>query len=166
MPLKYMTIYGYEDVNRYVRYPTNWKSVEKNFTKAQQLPNKVLLKVYFVYQAWNVFDVKNVMTWIQNTQQRRVDFVPIFLESPEWIHSCNWPEHIRNEVCEDLSSFDTPYRGAIDSIVNYTKNTDKYSQENLHKMKVYIDLLDKYRSQSFKTTFPELDFILHNEQTN
>ena len=161
-----MSIDGYEDVNRYVRYPTNWKSVEKNFTKAQQLPNKVLLKVYFVYQAWNVFDVKNVMTWIQNTQQRRVDFVPIFLESPEWIHSCNWPEHIRNEVCEDLSSFDTPYRGAIDSIVNYTKNTDKYSQENLHKMKVYIDLLDKYRSQSFKTTFPELDFILHNEQTN
>lgn len=160
-----MSIDGFEMTNTYCRYPTNWKSVEKNFEKAQRLPNQCTLKVYFVYQAWNVFDVRNVIEWISNNQRRRVDFVPIFLESPEWIHSCIWPKHVRDEICESLD-FATPYQGAIQSIINYTQNTDKYSKENLEKMSYYIGMLDKYRKHKFKDIFPELDFIIQHEQSN
>ena len=160
-----MSIDGFEMTNTYCRYPTNWKSVEKNFEKAQRLPDQCTLKVYFVYQAWNVFDVRNVIEWISNNQRRRVDFVPIFLESPEWIHSCIWPKHVRDEVCESLD-FATPYQGAIQSIINYTQNTDKYSKENIEKMSYYINMLDKYRKHKFKDIFPELDFIIQHEQSN
>ena len=121
-----MSIDGYEMTNSYVRYPTNWKSVEKNFSKAQQLTEKCILKVYFVYQAWNVYDVTKVIRWIERNQKRRVDFVPIFLESPDYIHSCVWPEEIRTDVVNKLQAFDTQYEGAIRNIINYTKNTDKY----------------------------------------
>ena len=141
------------------------KSVEKNFEKAQQLPEKCTLNVYFVYQAWNIFDVRNVIEWITNNQRRRVDFVPIFLESPDWIHSCIWPKHVRDEVCESLN-FDTPSKGAIQSIINYTQNTDKYSKENLGKMSYYIGMLDKYRKHKFKDIFPELDFIIQHETSH
>lgn len=160
-----MSIDGFKMTNTYCRYPTNWKSVEKNFDKAQKLTDKCILKVYYVYQAWNVFDVKKVIKWIEQRQTRRVDFAPIFLESPEWIHSCIWPDYVKDEVCEDLQ-FSTPYKGATESIINYTQNTNKYSKVNIDKMSYYISILDKYRKHNFKDIFPELDFIIQHEQSH
>jgi organic radical activating enzyme len=160
-----MSIDGFEMSNTYMRYPTNWKAVEKNFEKAQQLPEKCILKVYFVYQAWNIFDVKKVIRWIEQNQRRRVDFAPIYLESPDWIHSCIWPPHVKEEVCEELQ-FETNYKNATQSIINYTMNTDKYSKERMNKMVYYISILDKYRKHKFKDIFPELDFIIQHETTH
>lgn len=151
-----MSIDGYEMTNSYVRYPTNWKSVEKNFAKAQQLTEKCILKVYFVYQAWNVYDVTKVIRWIERNQTRRVDFVPIFLESPDYIHSCVWPEEIRMDVIKQLEAFDTQYEGAIRNIINYTKNTNKYKGELINKMRTYVYFLDKYRKYKFHDVFPDL----------
>jgi hypothetical protein len=157
-----MSIDGFETSNSYIRYPTNWKSVEKNFAKAQQLPEKCILKVYFVYQAWNVYDVFNLVRWIEETQTRRVDFVPIFLESPDYIHSCVWPEDIREQIVDKLEGFDTPYFGAIQSIKNYTKNTNKYNPELINKMRVYIKYLDMYRKYKFSDVFPELTKVIQH----
>ena len=160
-----MSIDGYDMSNTYMRYPTNWKAVEKNFEKAQQLPEKCILKVYFVYQAWNIFDVKKVIRWIEQNQRRRVDFAPIYLESPDWIHSCIWPPRIKEEACEELQ-FETNYKNATQSIINYTINTDKYSKERMNKMVYYISILDKYRKHKFKDIFPELDFIIQHETSH
>ena len=78
-----MSIDGYGDHNMYIRYPTDWNKVEENFSKAMTLPEKVQLKIYFVYQAWNVFDIDRLIRWLESRQTRRVDFVPIFLEHPD-----------------------------------------------------------------------------------
>ena len=94
---------------------------------------------------WNVYDVTKVIRWIERNQKRRVDFVPIFLESPDYIHSCVWPEEIRTDVVNKLQAFDTQYEGAIRNIINYTKNTDKYKGELINKMRTYIHFLHKYR---------------------
>ena len=93
-----MSIDGYGDHNMYIRYPTDWKKVEENFTKAMTLPEKVQLKIYFVYQAWNVFDVDRLIRWLEERQTRRVDFVPIFLEHPDQLHSCVWPREIQHKI--------------------------------------------------------------------
>ena len=100
--------------------------------------------------------------WIEQNQRRRVDFAPIYLESPDWIHSCIWPTHVKEEVCEELQ-FETSYKNATQSIINYTMNTNKYSKERLDKMVYYISILDKYRKHKFKDIFPELDFIIQHE---
>ena len=157
-----MSIDGYEMTNSYVRYPTNWKAVEKNFAKAQQLTEKCLLKVYFVYQAWNVYDVTKVVRWIERNQTRRVDFVPIFLESPDYIHSCVWPEEMRMDVVKQLEAFDTQYEGAIRNIINYTKNTNKYKGELINKMRTYVHFLDKYRKYKFEDVFPDMVKVIQH----
>jgi molybdenum cofactor biosynthesis enzyme MoaA len=151
-----MSIDGYGTRNSYIRYPTDWKKVEQHFSLAQQLPSNVHLKIYFVYQAWNVFDVSKLINWVETTQTRRIDFVPIFLEHPDQIHSCVWPSSIRETVISNLKDIKTIlHRDAVQRIINYTVNTDKYNKSNIDKMKQFISINDKYRKYKFENIFPE-----------
>lgn len=159
-----MSIDGFEVHNQYIRYPTDWKKVEENFKKAQQLPSKVELKIYFVYQAWNVFDVKPLVNWIEQNQTRRVDFVPIFLEHPDQIHSCVWPDAIKEQVLEQLHSIKSKeHKSPVSRIINYTVNTNKYSVENLNRMKQFIEINDSFRKYKFNEVFPLLNNFLEQE---
>ncbi len=159
-----MSIDGYKDHNRYIRYPTDWKKVEENFKKAQLLPGKVELKIYFVYQAWNVFDVKKLIAWVEQNQNRRVDFVPIFLEHPDQLHSCVWPQHIKSKIINDLKTIKTNvHKDSVLQMINYTLNTNKYSAENLKRMKQFIEITDTFRKYKFNEAFPDLKLILDSE---
>ena len=71
----------------------------------------------------------------------------------------------KEEVCKELQ-FETNYKNATQSIINYTMNTDKYSKERMNKMVYYISILDKYRKHKFKDIFPELDFIIQHETSH
>ena len=159
-----MSIDGYSMHNSYIRYPTDWNKVEENFAKAQALSEKVQLKIYFVYQAWNVFDVAPLIKWLEDIQTRRIDFVPIFLEHPDQIHSCVWPKEIRYKVVDDLRLINTRlHKDPVQRIINYTQNTNKYSVENIKRMKQFISVNDRYRKYQFADIFPLLDYILDEE---
>jgi sulfatase maturation enzyme AslB (radical SAM superfamily) len=158
-----MSIDGYGDHNMYIRYPTDWKKVEENFTKAMTLPEKVQLKIYFVYQAWNVFDVDRLVRWLEERQTRRVDFVPIFLEHPDQLHSCVWPTEIKHKIIGKLFTLETTlHKDPVQRIINYTQNTHKYSEENITRMKQFIAINDKYRQYKFADIFPTLNYILED----
>lgn len=158
-----MSIDGYGDHNMYIRYPTDWNKVEENFAKAMKLPSKVELKIYFVYQAWNVFDVDRLVRWLEQRQTRRVDFVPIFLEHPDQLHSCVWPTEIKHKVIGKLFTLETKlHKDPIQRIINYTQNTHKYSAENITRMKQFIAINDKYRRYKFADIFPTLNYILED----
>ena len=156
-----MSIDGYSMHNTYIRYPTDWDVLERNFALAQKLPEKVQLKIYFVYQAWNVFDVAPLIQWLESIQTRRIDFVPIFLEHPDQIHSCVWPDDIRYQIVNDLRSIRTQqHKDPIQRIIGYTENTNKYSVENITRMKQFISTNDRYRKHQFKDIFPFLNYVL------
>ena len=158
-----MSIDGYGDHNMYIRYPTDWKKVEENFTKAMTLPEKVQLKIYFVYQAWNVFDVDRLIRWLEERQTRRVDFVPIFLEHPDQLHSCVWPREIQHKIIGKLFTLQTTmHKDPVQRIINYTQNTNKYSAENINRMKQFISINDRYRKYKFADVFPLLNYILED----
>jgi sulfatase maturation enzyme AslB (radical SAM superfamily) len=160
-----MSIDGCGIHNSYIRYPTDWNKVEENFKKALKLPTKVQLKIYFVYQAWNIFDVKPLIKWVElNQGARRVDFVPIFLEHPDQLHSTVWPDLIKLQVVDDLRSIKTlMHKDPVQRIINYTLNSNKYSVENMKRMKQFIDINDRYRKYKFKNIFPKLNQVLEIE---
>jgi len=55
------------------------------------------------------------------------------------------------------------HRDPVQRIINYTVNTDKYSVENIKRMKQFIDINDKYRKLKFSEVFPALNYILETE---
>ena len=155
-----ISIDGYKNHNTYIRYPSDWNRLELNFLKAIKLPSKVKIKIYFVLQAWNIFDIKPLIEWLEPVQ-RDIDFVPIYLENPDFIHSCVWPEHVKEKALLSLDTIRTKFHhDALNRIKNYMINTNKYSTEKLGQMKDYIKLIDKNRKLKFAEEFPELNEIL------
>ena len=117
-----------------------------------------------MYQAWNVFDVGNLLQWLEENQTRRIDFVPIFLEHPEQLHSAVWPKHVQDKIVEYFKSISTDrHQDALDRIINYALNTDKYSAEQMKRMKQFIEINDRHRKYRFADIFPYLNQILEEE---
>lgn len=157
-----MSIDGFENHNSYIRYPSDWNKIKENFSKALLLPAHIKLKIYFVLQAWNIFDIKPLITWLEETE-RNIDFVPIFLESPDYIHSCVWPEDIKFSAISELDRIKTRFhKDPIDRIRNYLTNTNKYSVEKIEQMKEYISVIDNHRKYKFKDSLPKLHEILYS----
>ena len=157
-----VSIDGYGNHNRYIRYPTDWTRLELNFQKCINLPEKVKIKIYFVLQAWNVFDVRPLIEWLEN-KNRNIDFVPIFLESPDFLHSCVWPQDVKSRVLDQLSKIKTErHIDAVNKIKNYLINTNKYSKEKINKMKEYISIIDQHRKYQFYDEFSELKEIINS----
>lgn len=155
-----MSIDGFENHNSYIRYPSDWNKIKENFSKALLLPKHIKLKIYFVLQAWNIFDVDPLITWLDEID-RDIDFVPIFLESPDYIHSCVWPNPVKLSAISELARINTVrHKDAIDRIRNYLINTNKYSAEKIEQMKEYISVIDKHRKYKFKDSLPKLQEIL------
>ncbi|MBT4208597.1 twitch domain-containing radical SAM protein [Candidatus Woesearchaeota archaeon] len=154
-----MSIDGYGDQNYYTRYPTKWKLVERNFKKSLELPDKVNLKIYFVFQAWNIFNVCDLVRWVEkNSNGRNIDFVPIYLEYPTHIHSTVWPRKVLDKAVKNLLELrkTSKYKSPITGLINYLKHPKEFSVEELKKMKYFIDLNDKHRGIKFSDYFPEL----------
>ena len=118
-----------------------------------------------MYQAWNVFDVKDLIQWVETKQgNRRVDFVPIFLEHPDQIHSTVWPDVLKLKVIDNLRSIQTVmHKDPVQRIINYTLNSNKYSKENMKRMQQFIDINDRYRKYKFGAVFPRLSQVLEIE---
>lgn len=156
-----MSIDGFENHNTYIRYPSDWNRIEENFKNSLKLNEKIKLKIYFVVQAWNLFDIKNLIGWLDQQTDRNIDFVPIFLESPDYIHSCVWPDDIKDQAILELSSIESErHQDAVNRIKNYILNTNKYSDDKIIKMKEYISVIDNHRKFKFSDIFPELDKVL------
>jgi len=157
-----MSIDGYKSSNTYIRYPTEWDIVEKNFKNALDLPSKVSLKVYFVVQAWNLLDIRKLVTWLE-TFERKIDFVPIFLEYPDQLHSTVWPKEVIEFIINDLQKIYTKrHSNSIERIINYLHDSI-YDKKKITKMKEFIAINDKYRKIKFKDIFPYFHQIIEKE---
>ena len=54
------------------------------------------------------------------------------------------------------------HRDPVQRIINYTQNTNKYSAENINRMKQFISINDRYRKYKFADVFPLLNYILED----
>ena len=72
-------------------------------------------------------------------------------------------KEIKEKVLKELKYIKTlRHRDPVDRIINYTTNTNKFSNENLTRMKQFIDINDKYRKYKFDKIFPYFYEVLEH----
>lgn len=160
-----MSIEGFGRVQEYIRYPSSWRVIERNFQKALELPAKVRLKLYCVVQAWNVLELADLLAWLRKTDvRRRVDFVPIFLEHPDQINAGVWPHEILMRAIDSLQPYDSGHDShpiqQIRSYLTGPKMSSDRSAALLRKQAEFIAVNDRLRNVKFADVFPELDALL------
>jgi sulfatase maturation enzyme AslB (radical SAM superfamily) len=158
-----MSIDGVDEIGEYIRYPSNFKIVRENMFKAVEMasdnPNWKI-KCYTVLQALNykhLVPIWELLTEVAATYQKKIDWWPITLSSPEHLSLSSVPMQERldyiPEIIEQSMRFRDPSKafsvssstvGAItDSLTNMT-----YNYELNNTFNNYVRFLNDYRKKN------------------
>ena len=145
-------------LNRYIRYPTGWSSVEKNIDKFLSMPN-VQVQIHCTVQMYNILNLKELFDWIK----AKTDLTPYLniLNHPVCLNIQTLPLELKKLAEERLVNYlDWPkvketiaYMNAADTsnylteFFDYTAAIDKSRNENLLD---HIPEFEKYETHSLQ----------------
>ena len=180
-----VSVDGYRKSQEYIRYGSDWRTVSDNFKKLIQLPNKVRIQVYNVFQIYNMFETYKLMKWMDSLStsgvlKRNVGFYSILIDQPLYLRTNVMPWSIRDKAMRlyrefyDYSTYDNEYldfHGNANKIISYLESNwephgsyDKYcqgiEQTELNQRKMfyqYTYYMDKVRNTGFFRTFLEFN---------
>ena len=176
-----VSIDGYKDSQEYIRYGCKWKDIDKNFRKLIELPEKVRVQIYNVFQIYNIFETYKLMRWLESLDvDRHISFYPIIIDQPIQLRAINLPYDIRDRASNlyrryyDYGTYKNSYldlHGAANRIISYL-GTDwkphesygkyvqgvKQSETNQRRMFYqYTNFMDMVRGHNFFETFAEFE---------
>jgi len=149
------SIDAFGDLNRYIRFPTAWSSVEKNTNQFLNMPN-VLVQIHCTVQVDNILHLHELFTWIENISNLKpylnilnhprslnIQVLPKELKeiaAKRLEPFQDWPkvkETIKYMMTEDNSKY-------LDEFFKYTKSIDDLRNQNIFN---YVPELEKYKGE-------------------
>jgi sulfatase maturation enzyme AslB (radical SAM superfamily) len=158
---------GVGDMQEYLRYPSNWEQIERNFSAliGLNLPN-VQIRPTPVIQIANLNKIVDLFEYYENfnriAKRRVVDIMPIILESPPYMNMVNLPVSYKHECMVKIREWIATkcrYQGPTFHI--RMKSLSHKCQEDpnmseLSRFFEYNDILDKQRGESLSNVNVDL----------
>lgn len=158
---------GVGPMNDYIRYPSKWSAVTKNFEKYASLKN-IHLGISPVFQVYNIFNTVELMKYIE--EQKVIHDRPIHIDwllntHPVMLKAEILPYSIREKAHKklndyyqslDKSKLDNITIASTERVLNYMIESKDHNDEKLQSFIHYTNSLDKHRKQKFKDSCPEL----------
>ncbi len=163
-----VSVDGIGEVNDYIRYPSKWEKIDENLQKIAQLPN-VHLGITPTIQIYNVFDIPNMLNYVQNLKEKfnKEIFIDFLINvHPHHLNINLLPDDLKQEAKNELLNIKPYVKQHHDNMTNNSlegiigllqQNITDDAEEQLSRLKVYTHSLDKNREQ----TFLSLDSRLH-----
>lgn len=171
------SIDGIGSVQEYVRFPSNWSTIESNFQKARsymEYPNvKIVLNITV-----NILNIKYIVDLL-NWLEPYADTYPYYKEWPYNINLLNYPselridwipESLRTELIEEIKAYQNTsqvlrffpdLKIKTDLLINQLNN--KYdaieSRKNLQILLDTISVTDSHRNIDYKKSIPFLEKV-------
>lgn len=164
---------GFDTMNDYIRYPSHWSRISKNFEKLAEMKN-INLGASPVVQIYNIFDLDKIIDYVYEVGKRFerkifIDFLidthpklldvkilPTEIKEAAWTKLNNYIINNKEKVeCHELT------KNSVYGILNLLKEdriplSDVYIKNFLS----YTEILDKNRKQKFEEVCVELNDYL------
>lgn len=174
-----VSIDGFDEVNKYIRYPTNWDILTKNLKKTEEQQvntKKFFLTLNTTVQVYNIFNLTKLIDFCIN--ETKVFNFPILnpLFYPEELSIQILPTEIKKQIeknlkiylDENLEKLNVRYAKSgyytdhitksIEGIITFMNQEDKSIL--LPQFKKHTLFLDESRKQSFSKVCPELSGLI------
>jgi len=149
------SIDAFGELNRYIRYPTAWSSVEKNISRFVEMPN-VEVQLHCTVQTYNILNLSDLFNWMK--KYKTIKLYLNILNHPRSLNIQVLPKELKELAEQRLSAhLDLP---KVKEVINYMWAEDftKYLEEFFN----YNETLDNLRGQDFYSLVPE--FISYKEK--
>jgi hypothetical protein len=168
-----LSIDGMGEQNYWLRYPTDWATVEKTLDKVENAPPHIVGKVLCTVSALNIWYLPDFAEWLFAKDYKKIGihdhqgmFHPGILHYPQYMCSKVLPENLKARVTEKLQAFIAKYPEKnkvqeLQSVVNFM-NSEDWSDKWTALIK-YTQSIDRMRKTDFVQAFPELWKLIENE---
>lgn len=138
------------DLNKYIRYPSDWKKIVENFEKVRKLEN-VYIEIHCTVQMYNILSLPIFINWANNYNHKIYFNI---LNHPEELNIRVLPQELKKIATERLLSYTNLDK--IKGVIDYM-NSEDWSHK-LIQFRKYTNSLDQSRKQNLK----EIDLELFN----
>ena len=135
-------------LDRYIRYPSNWETVQRNFETIRQLDN-ANIEIHCTVQMYNILRLHELIEWAKPYGHK---IYLNILNHPDYLNIRVLPEELKQQAKQSLQShLDVPkMQGVIDymfaedwsnklkDFVKYTQALDKSRNENI------LDIVEEF----------------------
>ena len=137
------------ELDHYIRYPSKWPTVQKNFEYIRTLDNADI-EIHCTVQMYNILRMNEFIEWAR-PYGHKIYFN--ILNHPEYLNIRVLPEQLKQQAHEQLKSYvDLP---KVQGIIDYMWHEDW--SEKLPAFYKYTHTLDTSRSENLYTVVPEFE---------
>ena len=136
------------DLDRYIRYPSNWSNIEKNFKSVRKLSN-ANIEIHCTVQMYNILRLHEMIEW-SKPYGHKIHFN--ILNHPDHLNIRCLPSPLKKQITEILSNYKDFDR--IEGVIEYMNKEDW--SENMTQFYQYTNVLDKSRGENLFDNLPEL----------
>jgi sulfatase maturation enzyme AslB (radical SAM superfamily) len=163
-------------VNDYIRAPSHWETIKKNFIALGELPN-VKLNMSPAIQMFNIMNIDEIIKFgeeVSKKQKRVIDIDFLYVIQPTYLDVSNLSDDVKNIAFLKLQQMQGTWlynksqvtKNSVDSYLNVLENErDKNWKSNLEDFWDMTNLLDSKRKQKFKDYIPDVYGLMNDERT-
>jgi len=136
------------DLDRYIRYPSDWNTIVENFNILHKLKN-IYIEIHCTVQMYNILRLQDLIAWVLPYE---VKIYFNILNHPTWLNIRVLPVHLKKDVEEKLQKY--YYLPKVKGIIDYM-NAENWS-EHLDIFYQKTRILDESRNESLQSIITEL----------
>ena len=162
-------------VNDYIRAPSHWETIKKNFMALGELPN-VKLNMSPAIQIFNILNIDKIIEFgeeVSKKQNRVIDIDFLYVIHPTYLDVSNFNDNVRDIAFLKLQKMQGSWlykrsqvtKNSIDSYLNVLeKNRNEKWKENVTDFWDMTNLIDSKRKQKFKEFIPDVYEMIKNDK--
>lgn len=140
------------ELDRYIRYPSNWNKIVENFEHISKLEN-ARIEIHCTVQMYNILNLSDLIEWA-DPYGYRIYFN--ILNHPEELNIRVLPRELKNLVAKRLEPYTNIEK--VQGIIDYM-NQEDWSHK-LNKFINYTKALDASRNQCILQVVPEFKQLM------
>jgi organic radical activating enzyme len=169
-----ISIDGYGEMNKWLRYPTDWATVEQTLNKVEAAPENIIGKVLLTVSALNIWYLPDFAELLFSKDYKKIGvhdhhgmFHPGILHYPQYMCAKVLPQDFKQVVTEKVKKFiekhpDNVKVNELQNVINFMNSEDH--SEKFSALNKYINAVDKMRNTSFSEAFPELQQMWNRDE--
>ena len=136
------------ELDRYIRYPSNWNKIQENFDIVRKLEN-VYIEIHCTVQMYNILRLHELLDWAEPYGHK---IYLNILNHPEYLNIRVLNSDLKQTVKNTLNNY--THIPKVQGVIDYMMSEDWNSL--YLKFKEYTDKLDLSRNEKLEKIIPEL----------
>ena len=164
-----LSIDGYDKVNEYIRYPSNWKKVDaaaRKWITLEKSNENIIVQIQPTITIYNVLYLEDLINWwysIKTVTSKDYSIIFNYATWPSYLNKFLLPKEYLNKLSKKYAEVSKKNTGILDAslqlnmrrIITRLKDPSNVDS-SLQEFYDYTKELDSIRNQNFEEALPEL----------